>query len=144
MRGLSVTLRQASTTRADMSGSLPKATPPSLTLGQEILISMASIGESSKRRVTSIVFLEGGSGDIGDESGFAEIKGRQDLVHHLIHPGILQPDGVEHPARGFKYPMGLIAQTSGSGGPLQADCAGVAIGKACNPCILFAKTHATR
>jgi hypothetical protein len=48
--GLSVTLRQAATTRADMSGSLPKATPPSFTLGQEMLISMASMGESSKRR----------------------------------------------------------------------------------------------
>ncbi len=51
--GLRVTARQAATTRADMSGSLPKVTPPSLTFGQEILISMASIGESSKRRVTS-------------------------------------------------------------------------------------------
>jgi hypothetical protein len=51
--GLSVTRRQTATTRADMSGSLPKATPPSLTLGQEILISMASMGESSKIRATS-------------------------------------------------------------------------------------------
>ena len=51
--GLRVTRRQAATTRADISGTLPNCTPPSLTLGQEILISMASIGESSKRRVTS-------------------------------------------------------------------------------------------
>ena len=31
-----------------MSGSLPKATPPSFTFGQEMLISMASISVSSK------------------------------------------------------------------------------------------------
>ena len=53
MMGLRVALRQAATTRADISGSLPKATPPSRTFGQEMLISMASMGESSKRRVTS-------------------------------------------------------------------------------------------
>ena len=52
MIGFDVCARQASTTRADMSGSLPKATPPSFTFGQEMLISIASIGESSKRFVT--------------------------------------------------------------------------------------------
>ena len=51
--GLSVARRQASTTRADMAGSLPKLTPPASIFGQEMLISMASMGESSKRRVTS-------------------------------------------------------------------------------------------
>ena len=50
--GLLVCARQAATTRADISGSLPKATPPSLTFGQEMLISIASISESSKRLVT--------------------------------------------------------------------------------------------
>ena len=53
IRGLVVTLRQAATTRADISGWLPNCTPPSLTFGQEMFTSMASIGESSKRRVTS-------------------------------------------------------------------------------------------
>ena len=51
--GFFVTLRHAATTRADITGSLPNTTPPSFTFGQEILISMASIGESSNRRVTS-------------------------------------------------------------------------------------------
>ena len=50
--GFVVCARQAATTRADISGSLPNWTPPSFTFGQEILISMPSIGESSKRRVT--------------------------------------------------------------------------------------------
>ena len=50
--GFEVCARQAATTRADMSGSLPKATPPSFTFGQEMLISIASISESSKRFVT--------------------------------------------------------------------------------------------
>jgi hypothetical protein len=94
--GLPVTARQASTTRADMSGSLPKATPPSFTFGQEMLISMASIGESSKRRVTSIVFLDRRAGDVGDEARLAEIERRQDLVDHVIHAGILQADRVQH------------------------------------------------
>ena len=53
MIGLLVAARQAATTRADISGTLPNCTPPSLTFGQEMLISMASIGESSKRCVTS-------------------------------------------------------------------------------------------
>src|SRR5258706_3344574 len=51
--GLLVTARQAATTRADISGTLPNCTPPSLMLGQDMLISIASMGESSKRRVTS-------------------------------------------------------------------------------------------
>ena len=51
--GFLVTRRQASTTRADISGTLPNCTPPCLMLGQEMLISIASMRESSKRRVTS-------------------------------------------------------------------------------------------
>ena len=52
--GFCVTLRHAATTRADISGSLPKVTPPSLTLGHEMLISIASMGLSSKRATTSM------------------------------------------------------------------------------------------
>ena len=51
--GLDVARRQTSTTRADMAGSFPKTSPPSSTFGQETLISMASTGESSKRRASS-------------------------------------------------------------------------------------------
>ena len=51
--GLSVAARHASTTRAEVSGSFPKATPPSLTLGQEILISIASIAELLNILVTA-------------------------------------------------------------------------------------------
>ena len=51
--GFAVARRHASTTRADMSGSFPKMRPPSSTLGHEMLISMASTGESSKRRASS-------------------------------------------------------------------------------------------
>ena len=51
MIGFCVAARQAATTRADISGSLPNCTPPSRTFGQEILISIASILESSKTRV---------------------------------------------------------------------------------------------
>ena len=51
--GFAVARRHASTTRADATGSFPKITPPSSTLGQEMLISMASTGESSKRRASS-------------------------------------------------------------------------------------------
>ena len=53
MSGLLVTARHAATTRADISGTLPNCTPPSLMFGHEMLISMASIGESSNRRVVS-------------------------------------------------------------------------------------------
>jgi len=53
MSGFFVTARHAATTRADISGTLPNCTPPSLMFGQEMLISIASIGESSKRRVVS-------------------------------------------------------------------------------------------
>ena len=51
--GLLVFLRHISTTLKDISGSFPKATPPSLTLGQEMLISIASISVSSKCLATS-------------------------------------------------------------------------------------------
>ncbi len=51
--GLAVAARSAATTWADISGSLPKTAPPALTLGQEMLISTAATGESSKMRATS-------------------------------------------------------------------------------------------
>ena len=53
IKGFFVALRQASTTFADIIGSFPNSTPPFLIFGQEILISIAFIGESSNIRVIS-------------------------------------------------------------------------------------------
>ena len=52
MIGRWVLLRTLSMTAAAVCGWLAKLSPPASTLGQEILISIASIGESSNRRVT--------------------------------------------------------------------------------------------
>jgi len=51
--GFEVCSRHAATTFADISGKLPKDTPPSLMFGHDMFISMASIGESSNRLVTA-------------------------------------------------------------------------------------------
>ncbi len=57
----------------------------------------------------------------------------------MIHPGILQSDGIQHAGRGFRYSVGRVTQAWRKGGTLQADCAHVAVGKALDPCVFFAE-----
>ena len=51
--GFVVTFLQASTTLADISGSLPNSIPPLFTFGQEILSSMPETQERSNFFVTA-------------------------------------------------------------------------------------------
>ena len=67
-----------------------------------MLISIASIGESSKRARDLDVLLDGRAAGVGEEARLGEIERRQDVAHDVLDAGILQADRVEHAVGGFR------------------------------------------
>ena len=109
-----------------------------------MLISIASIGESSNRRASSRVLLDGGPRQVGEEPRLGEVERGQDLVDDRPRAGVLQPDRIEHPPRRLPHPVGRIAEPRLERRPLQADRAGVPVREALDPRILLAEPHAAR
>src|SRR5690606_18222809 len=66
---------------------------------------------------------------------------RQDLPHHVVDAGILQPDGVQHAGRRLPDPMRRIAETRLQGRALQHDRADVAVREPFDPRVFLAEAY---
>ena len=141
-RGFRVARRQTSTTRADMIGSFPKMRPPSSTLGHEMLISMASTGESSKRRASASYSPREAPAMLAKNRVSPKSSSGRDPIDDPATARILEADGVEHPAGGLVHAVGRIAEARLEGRALEADGARVAVAEPFDPGVLLAEAHA--
>jgi len=104
-----------------------------------MLTSTASIGEASKRRVTSTY------SSMVEPETFAmkrvSVKsscGR----HHVVDARVLQPDGVQHPRRRLVHTVWRVAEARAAGRALEHHGTRVAVGEALDAGVLLAKAHA--
>ena len=113
-------------------------------LGQEMLISMASIGEASKRRVTSTYSSIVEPHTLAMKRVSLKSSCGRMLAHHLLDARVLQADGVQHPGGRLVHPVRRIAEARLAGGALENDGAGIAVGEALDAGVLLAEADAAR
>jgi hypothetical protein len=89
------------------------------------------------------VFLQRGTGDIGDKAGLGEIQCRQYRRDDMIDARVLQADGIQHPHGSFGDAVGRIAETWVERGSLETHGADIPVGKACYACVFFPETDTT-
>ena len=134
--------RQAATTRCDISGSLPKRTPPSRTFGQEMLISTASTGVSSNRRASSAY------SSMVDPDRFAKnrvsVKSRAGRISSMTarEPGFCRPMELSIPAGVSQTRWGAFPSLGSSVVPFRQTAPAVPIREPLDPRILLAEAHA--
>ena len=105
---------------------------------------MASIGESSKRRVTSAYSSMVEPHTLAMKRVSREIERGRISRHDVVDAGILQADGVEHARRRFVYAVRRVAQPRRQRRALQHDGAGVAVREAFDARVFVAEAHAAR
>jgi len=142
MMGLAVAARHAATTRADMSGLLPNATPPSPDVRAGYVDFHGVYGRVVEDARDFGVFLDRRARQVGDVSRLAEIERRQDAIDHVARAGILQADGVEHAARRLPHAVRGIAEPRFPGGALETDRSQVAVRESLHARILLAEPDA--
>ena len=105
---------------------------------------MASMGESSKRRVTSTYSSMVEPDTFAKKRVSLKSSVGRILLHHVFGAGILQADRVQHARRRFVDAVRPVAEPRLAGGALEHDGAHVAVGEPLDAGVFLAEPHAAR
>jgi hypothetical protein len=90
------------------------------------------------------ILLDRRAADVRDEPRFTKIERRQNLVHDMIDPGVLQADRVQHAGRRLPDAVRRIAEPRSERGALQHNGADRGVAEALDARVLLAEPDAAR